>query len=484
MVGSELGRRTCERRPQREEQRGLHVQHKPDCSYTHLTHRCPALHQRSPTRKSFQEALPAMADCCYLTGAPCCFVKLLPADNWPADDTRPQAPWDIASSTSNGEPTVQLKIHLTHQQCTTISVLQQPAPEAKAHIHANRQAQQQSGGVQHTLLAHNKSVNRALPPNTRAQILMNIAYNACFLLTQVLYCVLRMFSMALCTLLPLLTTSTWLFISMYATAVSIHTAVSENRQPSKCVQSPRVLQTCVILDSLLSITANLTIFIVTQVHCMLTLAAAYSFLAQPHWISACLIMLHAPKAVDNLTMRLTHVIEYAIQSLIKDPKQFKFAHPRIRNGTYWRRIRNRTRRLHKQPVYRYVKVLCWLHHFIQYIKPQQRNYSDKHASKPGDEHHTHMQGEAKCGKTGDRNAAAQHNTDQHRGTHSHRDRAASASALIRRQNRTKQRNFASTEARFTTQPCLHETHDAQVTCAVPTKVLCIDAPNCCSHALS
>ncbi len=28
-------------------------------------------------------------------------MKLLPADKWQADDTRPQAPWDIASPTSN-----------------------------------------------------------------------------------------------------------------------------------------------------------------------------------------------------------------------------------------------------------------------------------------------------------------------------------------------------------------------------------------------
>ncbi len=146
--------------------------------------------------------------------------------------------------------------------------------------------------------------------------------------------------------------------------------------------------------------------------------------------------MHAPKAIDNLRIELTHTMEYAIQSLVKDPKQSKFAHPRIQNGTYWRRIRNRTRRLHKQPVYRYVKVLCWLHHFIQYAIPQQRKCSDKHASKPGDEHHTHMQGEVECHKTGNRNAATQHNTEQHRDTHSHRGRAAhhrrSASAFIRR----------------------------------------------------
>jgi len=133
--------------------------------------------------------------------------------------------------------------------------------------------------------------------------------------------------------------------------------MSENRQTSKCVQSPWELQTCVVLVSLLSITANLTMFILTQVHCMLSLAAAYTFLAQPHWISACLIMLHALKAIDNLRTGFTHTIEYAILSLVKDPKPSKFAHPRIRNSTHWRRVRNRTQRLHKQPVYRYIKTM-------------------------------------------------------------------------------------------------------------------------------
>ena len=38
-------------------------------------------------------------DCCYLTDAPSCFVKLPPADKW--HGTWPQAPWDVASSISN-----------------------------------------------------------------------------------------------------------------------------------------------------------------------------------------------------------------------------------------------------------------------------------------------------------------------------------------------------------------------------------------------
>ncbi len=70
---------------------------------------------------------------------------------------------------------------------------------------------------------------------------------------QVLYCVLHMLKMDLYTRMPLLSTFTWLSLSMYATAEDIYTTVSESRQSSKCVQSPGVLQTCVVLVSLLSI---------------------------------------------------------------------------------------------------------------------------------------------------------------------------------------------------------------------------------------
>ena len=99
------------------------------------------------------------------------------------------------------------------------------------------------------------------------------------------------------------------------------------------------------------------------------------------------------------------------------------------------------------------------------------------------QHHTHMQGEAKCDKTRDRNAAMQHKPDQHRVTQSQKRRAAhhrrSASAVIRHRNKTKQKRYTST-----TQPCPHGTHDAQMKCVVPTKVLCINAPSCCRYALN
>ena len=160
------------------------------------------------------------------------------------------------------------------------------------------------------------------------------------LLKQALQPVVSMHNTVMYTLLPTLATSAWLSLSVLATAMSIH---AETSRPSKCVPSPQVVQTCVILVSLSSIAANITMFILTQVHCMLTVAFACSFFAQPHWITACLIMLYAPKAINQLTTRLAHDIQYAIQSLAKNPKQFKFPHPIIQNGTYWRRIKNKTR---------------------------------------------------------------------------------------------------------------------------------------------
>ena len=137
--------------------------------------------------------------------------------------------------------------------------------------------------------------------------------------------------------------------------------------------------------------------ILTQLHCMLALAIAYSFLAHPHWTSASLMMIHAPIAMRELVAGLTQALEQAIQFVVKHPKQPKFAHPRVSNGRYWRRIRNKARWLHKQSVYKYVKALCWLHQFLQHAKPQHTKYSDTHARsmhadlKSDDEHCKHKQ---------------------------------------------------------------------------------------------
>ena len=109
-------------------------------------------------------------DCCYLTDTPLPCVQLLLADKWQVDDTKPQAPWDIASSNSNDETTVQLKIHQTPQQCTVVSALLQPAPPTKAYRHANRQAEQC------IVPDHNWSIDIASPPITGAKVTRHITY--------------------------------------------------------------------------------------------------------------------------------------------------------------------------------------------------------------------------------------------------------------------------------------------------------------------
>ncbi len=383
--------------------------------------------------------------CCYkLTGASCCSVVLLLADIWQANDTQSQAPWDIASSTSTAEPAVQLKHYLVYQQCTTIIAPQQLAPEAKAHLHANRTDAAQptgaseisdpywqlvplfeqvteaklletmtckvhtrdrepatslsstwhqkntqpqapvrtagpsssvetnvecklfptphlddaaSGPQQPTLSpqvtthvkmdmarqsmcdhfkapAHMRSIETDLPPNTNAQALLHIAYNGRILLKQALQHFVPMLNMIMHTLLPILATSTWLSLSMLATAMSIYAETSRTKQSSKFVQHHLPLQAFAILVSVLCMMSSLTMFVLTQLHCTLTLATAYSFLTHPHWISACLMMICGPKGMQQLLAGLTQAIEHAIQSVVKHPKQPKFAHPKIRNGRY------------------------------------------------------------------------------------------------------------------------------------------------------
>ena len=120
------------------------------------------------------------------------------------------------------------------------------------------------------------------------------------------------------------------------------------------------------------------------------ITGASSFLAHPHWIRACFTMICGPKAMQQLLAGLIQALEHAIQSDVKHPKQPKIAHPRVRNGRNWRRIRNRTRWLHKQCVQIH-EGFDWLHKFVQHAKPRQTNYSDTHARKSDEEHCMHKE---------------------------------------------------------------------------------------------
>ena len=383
--------------------------------------------------------------------------------------TQPQPPIRTTKPSSRFDTGVECKLISTPQEFHAARGPQQPAVALKVTIYANIIMFQQNMYDHCTAPAYMKSMDIAPPPNTSAQTLLHIPYDEHSLLKHVLYHVLHMLNMVLHTLLPLMITSTWLSLSIFATVVRMCTDMSEIMQPSKCVQRSWLLQTRFISVSVMSITSNLTLFILAQVHCMLALAAAYSFLAHPHWINACLMMVYAPTSIKQLTIGLTQTVQYAIQSIVKNAKQPKLTHPKIRNGKYWRRISNRTRRLHKQHVYKYVKALCWLHRLIQNANPPQPQRADTHANKPG-EHCIHKKNKAKCQDARDKNAAQRHKRsdtqDQVDKTTHHR---RSATDMNKPRDTSRQRKANDTKSCGTRNP--------QVVSTTYCKTMCIDASN-------
>ncbi len=206
----------------------------------------------------------------------------LAVSTWQQHDTQPQAPVGTAGPSSIVETNVECKLFSTPHLGDAARGPQQPTLSPQV---ATKDTAQQSMCDHSKASAHMRSVEIDLPPNTDAQALLHIAYMGLILLKQTLQHVVSTLNMVMYTLLPTLATSAWLCLSMLAAAMNIY---AETSRPSKCVPSPQVMQTCVSLVSLLNIAANVTMFILTQVHCMLTVAAACSFLAQPHWITACL----------------------------------------------------------------------------------------------------------------------------------------------------------------------------------------------------
>ena len=55
-----------------------------------------------------------------------------------------------------------------------------------------------------------------------------------------------------------------------------------------------------------------------------------------------------------------------------------FAHPKIRYSLYWKRIRNRTRRMRRQMLYKYLRTLCQLLTYVQHVKLQHTRYTYAH----------------------------------------------------------------------------------------------------------
>lgn len=103
-----------------------------------------------------------------------------------------------------------------------------------------------------------------------------------------------------------------------------------------------------IFLSLFGIAMRLALHIATNLHCALTMAIAYIFVAETHWISACLLTLFAPAFGEQLLQGLEAALKHAILALVKKPKRNMFAHPNTRYGPYWKRIRYHTRRMRRQ----------------------------------------------------------------------------------------------------------------------------------------
>ncbi len=316
-------------------------------------------------------------DCCYLTDAPSCSVKLLPADKWQADGTWPQAPWDIASSISNdmlpkgvpqtfsstgtkdpnkaGAPTMPMQKPGEPHKGT--KALQQPhCPEQSApHI------QLPSG--KHPLYAHLMSI-------INVHTFLTSTYTAEALMINGAQCIAHLLCTLVCNMMPLIAASIWLSLTGIGVVVAMHTKLSmaKSMHAGFHVHSPPLLAGYTIFLSLFGMAMRLALHAVTDLHCALTMVIAYTFIRNTHWISACLLTLYAPACFEQILQGFEAALKHTILALIRKPKRYVFAHPKTRYGSYWKRIRNRTRRMRRQMLYKYLKTICKLLTFVQRLK--------------------------------------------------------------------------------------------------------------------
>ncbi len=149
---------------------------------------------------------------------------------------------------------------------------------------------------------------------------------------------------------------------------------------------------------------RLALHTVTDFHCALTTVIACIFIAKTHWISACLLTLYAPTCFEQLLQGLEAAIKHTILALIRKPKRYVFAHPKTVHGSYWRRIRNRTRRMRRQMLYKYLKTLCKLVSHVQHMRLHEcctPAYDERRIAMATElnAHHTHAQGQQRLRHT-------------------------------------------------------------------------------------
>ena len=185
-------------------------------------------------------------------------------------------------------------------------------------------------------------------------------------------------SMLAYNILPLIAASIWLSLTGLGVAVVMHAKLplTKSMQTGLHVHSSLMLSMSTICFSLFGMAMRLTVHTVTNLHCILTIAITYTFVANTHWISACLLALHAPTCLEQLLEGFEATLQHGIHALIKKQKRNMFAHPKIRYSLYWKRVRNRTRRMRRHLLYRYLRTLCQLLTYVQHVKLQHRHYTN------------------------------------------------------------------------------------------------------------
>ena len=191
---------------------------------------------------------------------------------------------------------------------------------------------------------------------------------------------LTLFACLICHILPIMLTSICLSFTLLATATHISIQTTKARPIGRRWHNRCIIQLCTVCASLLTI----NVYILANLHTIFQTASGPSNLKTSdtmHWFFACLPAMHVRLTYKQIVNCIADAITQAINILANKPKRPSFQHPTFRCGKYWRRVRNRTRKLHHQMLYMYVKLL---HRFYTYLKTHQSHSTVPETQQPDD----------------------------------------------------------------------------------------------------
>ena len=159
----------------------------------------------------------------------------------------------------------------------------------------------------------------------------------------------------------LLFMTVWINLVMFATALQTTHLGPHLRK----MQIPWLAQTTQCIAYLLWLLLTILRHFATNVHSIAAMCCAIMFAETQHTLNIHIIMLifHITCAIIQVTPSIMLAVQQAIQ-LMMPPKTrgYKtFAHPKLRGGRYWRRIRYMQRRHRSQTLYRvFILLSCVL----------------------------------------------------------------------------------------------------------------------------